>query len=816
MKRYLFIIILFVLLFPLSCFAEDRITGEYGDYDQTIKNIQEVMRDYYIRGRNIQYNYSRARYGADSPEESTIQDHKHFVCASFTYTAHVEAFGVSDSYDHFPIYNYSITNAGANYYNSNKNNPSQLDGHYLIYYEKKADSVKYVYGGDDTISNFAQQIQPGDLFTYTGHAMIAYDVVEKTPGNWDVLMLQSGGGALVRTRIAGTSKIYQSVFPSSYDSLGYFNVPVEGTVKFFWFSANSKLTKNGKINCQKEECTVVRPFYKGENNKSIFNFGILPSNYQKSVLRTQYPGLHIEKIVNKIDNNSVYLNDELEYTITITNKSNSTGNGENYGSFYVVENIGDYVDYISSDGTFHDQKVEFYVEHLNVGNSVQLKYKVKVKEIFDNIGQDIVSEGVFKKNLEDDVFITTGVVQNTIIRTTTHYNKTYQECYDEYKENKTGLELIDSIYQCAYHQDFHFNEFQFSSLFKKKIITSKGASNAIVFQSSLDDQYTMYKNMILNKLWSGIVELDENSTNDGDSASDEDEDEVETYTLPRWSGDVASTRARNIHQDFFKDGDVLIYSVNYSNTPSSLTYTKESGVYAYIFLDGKFIGINGSGNTERNQFTYQYYIDQSLDISSKLFSGYANLTDENRDYELTIANYSTLFDKDYYVIFRPELVIQELYKVEVSQTPSKVIYHANDNSIEVYGGELTKYYNDGTFDVISMTQDDIVFSGNIDSEGQQSITLNYLGYTTSFETNVIIDAPQDTPEEQPEDHPKEDIVHQIVSVLDTLAHQPIIIYGIAIMMIVMGVIFADIGKKLNFLKATSMCSQWLKLSPKNM
>ena len=193
--------ILFIFLFFLSSlnvFAEESRVKEYGNYDDAIKIIQEVMKDYYIRGERLQYNYSRAGYGSYSPEEATIQDNKHLVCASYTYSSYVEAFGVSSS-SSFPPYNYSITDAASAYYNENKNNPSKLDGNLLIYYQNTSvgNQAKYIYNHSDannvSVSEFAQMIQPGDLFTYSGHAMIAYDIVQRTPGNWDVLMFTSLG-----------------------------------------------------------------------------------------------------------------------------------------------------------------------------------------------------------------------------------------------------------------------------------------------------------------------------------------------------------------------------------------------------------------------------------------------------------------------------------------------------------------------------------------------------------------------------------------------------------------------------------------------
>lgn len=725
------LLIVFLIISPFMVLAEDKIIGEYGSYDNAIKIIQEVMRDYYIREDFLQYNYSRAGYGDFSPEEATNQDNKHLVCASYTYSTYVEAFGVSKN-DKFPPYNSSITTTGRDYYNNNKNNVDKLDGNFLIYYENKNKNEKYVYGKVDvnnvSISDFAKIIQPGDLFTYTGHAMIAYQkVYREDKGIWDVLMLNSGDGASIPTRITSTSRLFYHFFSSSHGKNNIIDVDTEGTVRYFWLSESSKFKdKNGNLKCNRDECTVIRPFYKGDNGKAIFNYSILKSQYQKSELRTKYPGLYIEKTINKIDNNSVYLDDELEYIIKITNKSNTTGTGKKYNKFYIKEELGDYVNYVSSEGIKDGNSVVFTIDSLGIDKTVQLKYKVKVKNNLDNIGKIITSVGEFKESLSSSVSITTGTVENIIIPKVSNPKVSYKTCYNNNKNSQKGLALIDAIYKCARGEDFSFSSFKFENLFEKDIIQTKGKANAITIKTNLKGKELLFKNMILNNLWSGLVEISDNTTDEEDSNSSIEEDIVPTnYILPRWSGTIANTRARNINEGFFKDGDVLIYSVDYSKTTNSLQHTKEDGIYAYIYIDGKFVGVNGSGNTERNEFTYQYYKDKSLNLNTHLFSYYDTLGQYNNlKYNekeiLSKANLQTLFDKDYYVVLRPELVIKENDLKSILEEHN---YKITDNY--VYGfivGETIKAIKSRLNDNdISITSNiDVIATGTIIKKGNES------------------------------------------------------------------------------------------------
>ena len=651
----LFAIILYIVINPINILAENRISGKYGTYDNAVKIIQEVMRDYYIKEDKLQYNTSRAWFGKYPPEEATNQDNRYLVCSMYTYNAYVEAFGVSS----FPASGGSsgIIKSTRDYYNANKNNKEKLDGNFLIYYENttKNNKEKYIYSKTDVnnvnISDFAKLIQPGDLFTYSGHSMVAYQTVYRNDKKiWDVLILNSSGGSSVPTRNYGTSRIFYHFFPSSYGKNNIIDVDKEGSVKYFWLSdESSRFHKNNVITCTKEECSVIRPFYKGKNGEAVFNYSILASKYQKSELRTKYPGLDIEKTVNKIDNNSVYLNDELEYTITITNRSNTTYNGKNYKKFVIEETFDNsMVEYISSSnaGKIKNNKVVWNISGLTSGKTLELKYKVKVRNNSLNIGKTITSVGEFKENENSIISITTGTVENKVIPTVSKPVKNYKTCYDNNKSSKKGLILINEIYKCAYNLDFHFDTFKFEKLFVKGSISQQ---NAIRFNTTLSGNELLLKKMILNNLWSGSIELNNNAP-----------DDARNYFLPYWNGADAKTRARNINNEFFKDGDVLIYSIDYSKTGDSLKHTKENGIYAYVYLDGKFVGVNGSGTTKRNDFTYRYYLDNSLDIKKHLFTYYGKLTSkDNKEQILTNANLQTLFDKDYYVILRPEIVIAE-------------------------------------------------------------------------------------------------------------------------------------------------------------
>ena len=125
--------------------------------------------------------------------------------------------------------------------------------------------------------------------------------------------------------------------------------------------------------------------------------------------------------------------------------------------------------------------------------------------------------------------------------------------------------------------------------------------------------------------------------------------------------DYINRREDFIYKETFQTGDILIYlnrnDATYSVEKNKLikTYnTYEEGEYSYIYIENRgFIGINFGDDgkkdekTVRNEFNAKYYKENNL----TLYVYAENTTDDL----LEIANFQTLFGKDYYVILRPSL-----------------------------------------------------------------------------------------------------------------------------------------------------------------
>ena len=749
----------------------------YGTFDQAKILLKEVMKNYYYKNPYLQYSYAKMySYGSNryySPEEITSQDIQYATCSGWVYNVYFQTFGMKTSgttasyNDSMPAYADSMMSSAEKYYNDYHNNPSKLnDGTFLLYYENSSENIKYVYDNgvtddvlDDnaTFKEFVKLLQPGDILLY-GHAVIVYDVIDRDNDGEidDALLLNINGKAHVRNNFSDENYLYYEFFAHRegdreenyhYENNDYLNVEHEGALKWRYMNAVPTKTtfmhgNNYKyLSCNKKQCAIIRPFY-NNNGSAIFNYDILPSYYHKSELRSRYPSIKIEKTVDVGDNNSVNREDILTYTISIDDIENENNI---WKRFKIVENIDtnlvELVDgscncqysstcSVKCDGkqiswTVGNPRFSLGTSTSNVNRkNAKLTYQVKVKNNA-TIHDTITSTGNFygyvnnsdDTVVDDTVSITTGTVENKIVSKASKTQKNYSSCWNENKDNgHNGLSLIEDIYSCTRGEGYinFFNDFDFNTIFYKEPLATRATANAMYFKDN--DVALKYKSMNLNNYWNGTIK------------------KTSSTILPRFA-DINSFRAKTIKSSDFKEGDILIYSIVSSN------YTNESGLYAFIYIDNKFVGVNGIGDTKRNEFTSSYYGNDEDNIVNNLYGAYKRLSNVEEGYTaeeisdfLEFANYQTLFDKDYYIILRPEIVIKELIDIEIIQNPTKLNYLKGED-IDLNGMIVNRIYNNGEIEEIN--NNDLVLSGyNKNQLGSQEITVTYGNKTAKF--NVIV------------------------------------------------------------------------------
>ena len=754
---YYIIFIMLLFISPMLANAEDLT------YTEAQNMVKEVMKQYYVRGPYFQYNYAKAEYSNLAPEEGTLQDNKYTVCAGYTHNVYNQAFGIlgntkymsaADTFKEntFPRYNYHIIYAAQHAYKKIKSGSITDDGNLLLYYESNVNTtdtggdydrtrskVRFVTGDTNTSSNsgdlarIIKKVKPGDLFVYTGHALIAYDTIDKDGDGTkdDVLILEAtGGGNEIHSRIPGTSRLYYTAHKPRYtDALDYLNLEEEGIFRILLLSSMSGFISSGELDCTKDECAIIRPFYKGSSNEAVFNFGQTVEKeataVKKSAIRLKYPSLLIEKTVSKGDNNSIYIGDELTYTIKVTNRSDITPTTTTYPAFTINETLDSNVTCIDCtgwtvSGTSITQTVS---QKLAPGESVTLTYKVKVKDDVSVVGETITSIGSFYDTSTNKGILGTGTVENKVIPKVVNYKDTYANCYAK-KGSQKGLALIDYIYSCALGKDFNFSEFKFSSLLKTSNPSKSGSK--IEYVNPLDANHTQFQKMIINDYISGLAPT---------------ADTTPIYYFPRFTS-TNITRAKTINAIDFKEGDVLIYDI------AANEYTHENGTYAYIYKGGTFVGVNGSGMTVRNAFnttyhSYAYWNDQGIDdylnVTSSLYKYdedeiWSGFTTAEKKHIL----YQSLYGKDNYIILRPELVIKEVVKIEVTSNPTKTSYIQNYEELDLTGGKIKVTYNDGTTATKNMSNSDVTVTGYSNTTtGTKTLTVTHEGKTDTFTVSVV-------------------------------------------------------------------------------
>ena len=763
-SKFTFLICILLVIIPLGVHAEVLT------YAEAQEAIRQSIQAWYMRGSNRQYNSSKNTYSElRHPEEFTPQDIGYSVCSGFTNDAWMEAFGYKSGSDGIggrtPAGSTNYCVEARQYLDEKGCTTSTLKygckGEFLVFYSNK-DGTSYYYNPSKLsesnikkFSNFVKLLEPGDIVSYDGHVTIVYDLKYDSNGNKiDALLFESiGGGYFTKTKIDTDEAVLHKLFyykskKTDKNNLLDINtayMPYEGTVHWKWLSKYTVFVKDEKeMTCKKGMCSITRPFYKGTDGNAVFNYDVVwPQQIKTSKARIEMPGIYIQKTSSKYDNNSVILGDTITYTIRLINNSNLStikrkNQAKKYTSIHVIENLPNEVEFVASSvddslqGTYNSSNntIKWDVATIPVGGTVIIKYKVKVKNNAKNLGNFIETTGKVYKSKEDN-YITTGVVRHEIINTTSVTDKKYEDCYKEAKNNNAkSLDLIQKTYECAYKgTDLEFD-------FK---VFSKTGDNMLdsmfVYPATKLDKMTarvrlntsgkrkIYTDMILNSYWNGLAKDDRGV---GKSV----------FFLPRWRYNNSgiyiddNNRAKTINSGHFKTGDVLIYYIDKNSTKEKLRFTNEDGLYAFIYINGSFVGVNYSGTTkERNEFTSEYYDKNKLDKATNLYNGSSSY------YEY--ANYQSILGKDEYLILRPEKVITEVSKIKVKTMPTKTSYYQKQ-TLNTSGGVITATYNDGTSEDISMNDSSVKITGfNSSIVGEQDVTVTYKGKSTSFKVTIM-------------------------------------------------------------------------------
>jgi hypothetical protein len=152
-------------------------------------------------------------------------------------------------------------------------------------------------------------------------------------------------------------------------------------------------------------------------------------------------------------------------------------------------------------------------------------------------------------------------------------------------DDYNGKELIDRIYEESLGINLNLEDLDITNLIKNTDLTSRSYTTLSVNQSNIFSQ------MILNKYWSTMRLRKRNY----------EDTEIHIYENKTWRFlSNKDRRADTINSENFRTGDILIYTNKNDkryiySTGAGLTITPityEDGEYAYIYIDGKFVGVN--------------------------------------------------------------------------------------------------------------------------------------------------------------------------------------------------------------------------------
>lgn len=580
MKNFRNLLFIFLVMCYLGNVQVHALTKQEEDANNITdkqRAIQESAYAYYMHTANIHYNDPRRTYYT-SPENFTSQNVGFFVCSGFTFAVYYDALNIN-----LPLVTPNLLAAA---YVEQNGVSTEEDG----YFHDSVLDLNTLEIGDLLI--YAPRNTDGSFAS--GHVGLVYDFIYDANGNRiDAYVMNSRGDS---SDLSGSIKI-DRYYKLNDDDL-YFQSKMEKT----------SLTR-----------AILRPLNNIENDISL-----------SASSRIEYPKIYVQKTVDVGNNSTVSKNDTLIYTLIVKNNSSI-----DYHNMAIVEELSPYVilDENNPENTIdiatiddNQRTLTWNVSGIKAGEELLLKYAVKV-------------------NTSDNVLIeSNGKVDNipsSTIKNEVGFNLhdiSFENAYEIFKNNYTGKELINEIYNDTLGIDLHLDDLKVAAFRAKSTINScwnkdyykiQSASNngLVIFNSlrlaaasggtripgelvSINDSNSL-ANAVLGGYYNAIFKFTDCRVRlknfEGRLNTDYDIDkENNFYSLPIY---------RYIDDNNFQNGDILLY-VNHSD--------EEAGEYALIYINGKF------------------YSDNTV------------IEDDN---------YQSLFDKEVYVILRPSLMFD---KVDIS------------------------------------------------------------------------------------------------------------------------------------------------------
>ncbi|MBO4350025.1 MAG: DUF11 domain-containing protein, partial [Proteobacteria bacterium] len=540
-----------------------------------------------------------------------------------------------------------------------------------------AELVKIIKLGD-AISYYGYiKNEAGKVTVDSGHVTFAYDYVKDDKGNiTDVVILHSASNFEPYKQRTTKLANHKSGYSRSLSWRAKKNEEtgvVEGTLQKTLLSTliDGFSTKN------KSEFVVLRPIQKDDTYKHVIFSGNKTADYPNwkesakitdeaytikdaALCRMQYHDIEIEKTLDVHPGSTVEPGESLTYTIEITNHSDKA-----YKDLYITEDLSEYVDLKKADGGIgYANAVAWFVPSVDAGAKHTITYTVEVKNDPALVGKKVISTGSVAQ-------IKSKTIENAIA-----YNLSEEEikslklAYKLIAEGGKvkGIEAIEKTYKEALDYDLPLKDLKLGALYIKEdpnaVFTNyadqipyndkdnqkyDAAKKTALLVSLYGNTYTDFflnqkhalAGMILNHYYSGVhmsFAVDSNKNVYAQSAH------PKLFEDPVNNPDSRTDRENMIYPETLRDGDILIYANTLDTT------TNEKGLYAYIFLDGKFKGVNTSANAP-----------EELSVKDGTVPKYYETYDKGEQKSMIerFGDMPKLYGKDFYVILRPALTMKK-------------------------------------------------------------------------------------------------------------------------------------------------------------
>ncbi len=657
------VVIIFTFALPVTIFAAEPITDAQREQYQEI--IKEVAYSYLRQGTQIHYDQTATppkRNIIISPEEATEQRQIFLDCSSFVNNVYYETFGIHvirGDATTWSIKTAKMLNDANSYPNRREN-----EG----YWTQDDMASKSPEELAAFFEDLYAKLEVGDVMVY-----------EHASGGGHTLVYVGNGTFVHCTGTTGTAS---PKTPSAYyDKAGVTEYEQGAVLEYSAFDLFKNPESSRYLGLKKRFC-IIRPLDRTD-------IEIKPT--EKSVNRMTIKGLTMEKVSSVHPDNSVDTNDEITYTVTLKNTSDTALSG-----VILTDTVPAGTEFVSGDVANNSGSLSATCD-IAAGETKTISYTVKVTT---NVAGTVIKSDATSIN-----GVTINIINHTVAGYSAADRAQVAAKAKEYAQNgrtfRDGVTMITAAYKDAIGAD------AFGMIDDGVNISAYSTADEILTEIIDNANYTCHTQTELSKM-----------------------------LVPHMFGGVDITYTSKVPLDGYRRSYV---SVNHLALGDVILAEHKGSELAYIYVgDSQFVKVEDGICTLIT--TNEEYVSVSTDSST-----YFRSSPQNK--------LVSLIAYGRFAVLRPSMqpATSELTVtgIEITTPPTKLVYNSGD-AIDTTGMVVTATMSDGTKrnvtnfalsnDIISYPQTsvEVIF-------GAHSATLNGLEAKIKvFNVSELKDAPTKT------------------------------------------------------------------------